>query len=208
MANATRNAILRALVEGAITDLMVRTKVDNVYVDDSTTLAAKLSELITSLNSKATQQTLTEGLNARPTTEQMNSAISTAISELINGAPAAYDTLKELADAIAENDSVMDALTAAIGSKADASTVAALQQTVNALGSLATKSSVAESDLESALKSKVNDAYNAKHSHNNKSVLDGITAAKVTTWDGKGKFYAQSTQPTNLTANDLWARLI
>lgn len=208
MATAARNAILRALIEGAITDLMVKTKVDNVYVDDTTTLAAKLSEIITTLNAKATQAALDAGLNARPTTTEMNEAISSAIADLINGAPGAYDTLKELADAIAENDSVMDALTAAIGNKADASTVAALQQTVDALGSLSTKSEVAESDLATALKTKINDAYNARHSHSNKSVLDGITSTKVAEWDGKGKFYAQASQPTGLTANDLWAQLI
>lgn len=204
MAGTTRNAIMRALIEGAIVELMVKTKVDNVYVDDSTTLAAKLSEIIQSLNSKATQSALTEGLNARPTTEEMNAAVTAAINSLINGAPEAYNTLKELADAIAENGDVMDALTAAIGNKADASTVAALQAAVNGLGSLAKKSAVSESDLDSALKAKVNATY----SPDNKDVLDGITAAKVAAWDGKGKFYAQSSQPANLTANDLWAQLI
>jgi hypothetical protein len=40
-----RNAILTALIEDAIVELMVKTKVDNVYVDDTTTLAAKLAEI-------------------------------------------------------------------------------------------------------------------------------------------------------------------
>lgn len=208
MANTTRNAILRALIEGAVVDLMVKTKVDNVFVDDTTTLAAKLSEVITSLNAKATQEALTDGLNARPTTEEMNAAITAAITDLVNGAPEAYNTLKELADAIAENDNVMDALTAAIGNKADAATVASLQATVNALGSLANKSSVSESDLDDALKEKVNAASQGNHSHGNKDVLDGITSDKVAAWDGKGKFYAQASKPANLTANDLWAQII
>lgn len=208
MANTTRNAIMRALIEGAVIELMVKTKVDNVYVDDTTTLAAKLAEVIQSLNSKATQSELTEGLNARPTTEEMNDAVTEAINDLINGAPEAYNTLKELADAIAENDDVMDALTAAIGNKADADTVASLQATVNGLGALAKKSVISESDLDAALKEKVNAASEGNHSHNNKDVLDGITAAKVASWDGKGKFYAQASKPANLTANDLWVQLI
>lgn len=41
------------------------------------------------------------------------------ISNLINGAPEAMDTLKELADAIAANSGVMDALNSAIGGKVD-----------------------------------------------------------------------------------------
>lgn len=256
MANETRNAILRALIEGALTDLMVKTKVDNVYVDDNTTLAAKLSEIVTSLNSKATTSALTTGLagksdighthaqseitdletalSARPTTADMNAAISTAISDLIGGAPGTYDTLKEIADYIASHGDVVTSLTEAIGSKADKATVDAIQATVNALGALASKSIVTENDLDAALKEKVNasaqgnhshsnkalldtytqtnanlaDAVSKKHSHSNKTVLDGITAASVTSWDGKGRFFAQSSQPTDLTENDLWVQLL
>lgn len=251
-----RNAILTALIEGAIVELMVKTKVDNVYVDDTTTLSAKLAEMITSLNTKATKTELTNGLagksdtghthtqgevsglsaalNERPTTTAMNAAISAAITDLIDGAPGTYDTLKEISEYIASHEDVVDTLNAAIGNKADASTVTALQATVNALGSLAKKSSVSESDLDSALKEKVNaaaqgnhshsnkalldtytqteanlaDAVSKKHNHSNKTILDGITAAKVSAWDGKGKFYAQASQPENLTAHDLWAKLL
>lgn len=256
MANAARNAILRALIEGAITDLMVKTKVDNVYVDDSTTLAAKLAEMITSLNSKASTSALSGKADAehshsishvtnlsselgnRPTLStvrtEIASQVSAAISDLIDGAPGTYDTLKEIADYIATHEDVVDALNAAIGNKADASTVATIQATVNALGSLAQKSAVSESDLDSALKEKVNaaagashshsnkslldtytqteanlaDAVSKKHSHSNKSVLDGVTSTKVSAWDGKGKFYAQASQPSGLTESDLWAQLI
>lgn len=251
-----RNAILTALLEGAIVELMVKTKVDNVYVDDTTTLAAKLAEMIASLNSKASTDALTSGLagkaasshthaqsdvtglssalSERPTTTAMNAAISAAITNLINGAPGTYDTLKEIADYISSHEDVVDALNAAIGNKADASTVSALQATVNALGSLAKKSTVSESDLDASLREKVNaasqgnhshnnkalldtydqtnanikDAVSKKHSHSNSSVLDGITSQNVSDWNGKGKFYCQSTQPAGLTANDLWARII
>lgn len=41
------------------------------------------------------------------------------ISELINGAPETLDTLKEVADAIAEHKEVTDALDSAIGNKVD-----------------------------------------------------------------------------------------
>lgn len=47
----------------------------------------------------------------------------TKISDLIGGAPETLDTLKEVADAISENESVVDALNAAIGSKAEQSEV-------------------------------------------------------------------------------------
>lgn len=57
------------------------------------------------------------------TSEQTDSAISTAIANLINGAPTTLDTLKEIADALAENEDVVEALEAAIGTKANASDV-------------------------------------------------------------------------------------
>ena len=49
--------------------------------------------------------------------------VSTAIANLINGAPTTLDTLKEIADALAENEDVVEALEAAIGTKANASDV-------------------------------------------------------------------------------------
>lgn len=56
-------------------------------------------------------------------------------------------------------------------------------KTLLGLGSLAYKSEVAESDLSAELAKKVNDASAANHGHENKTVLDGITAEKVAAWD-------------------------
>lgn len=97
---ATKNAILKAMIEGTIHELMVKTNVDNVVLVDGskeTTLSLKLAEIISSLNSKAT-------------TTEMNTAISTAISDLVNGAPEAYNTLKEIADYLSSNDSVVNSI--------------------------------------------------------------------------------------------------
>jgi len=47
--------------------------------------------------------------------------INTAISNLINGAPTTLDTLKEIADAMASNQSVVSALEQSIGNKANTS---------------------------------------------------------------------------------------
>lgn len=208
MANI-KYAILQALIDGAVCELLVKTGTDNVYLDDgTTTLSAKLAEMITALNAKATSADLTAGLSARPTTAEMNAAISAAVADLIGGAPGAYDTFKELADYIATHENVADALTAAVGNKADASLVATIKATVDALGSLATKSTVSESDLDADLKAKVNAASQGNHSHENKNVLDSITETHVSSWNGKGKFYASSTRPAGLTSNDLWAKII
>ena len=224
MSNVAQKAILTAKINGVLKDLMVKTSADQVFIDDSTTLEAKLTELVNALDGKAaashthTQADVTgldDALTARPTTEAMNTAISTAISGLINGAPETYDTLKEIADYIDAHQDVVDALNASIGSKADASVVATLQGTVTAiktvtdsLGALATKDSVAESDLDEALKAKINAAAEGNHSHDNKTVLDGITADLVTAWNGKSAIYYSATQPIGLAEGDLWVQLI
>ena len=224
MSNVAQKAILTAKINGVLKDLMVKTSADQVFIDDNTTLAAKLTELVEALDGKAAATHthaqadvtgLEDALTARPTTEAMNAAISTAISGLINGAPETYDTLKEIADYIDAHQDVVDTLNASIGSKADASVVATLQETVKAiktvtdsLGALATKNSVAESDLDEALKAKVNAAAEGNHSHGNKAVLDGITADLVTAWNGKSTIHYSATQPIGLAEGDLWVQLI
>lgn len=224
MSNVAQKAILTAKIGGVLKDLMVKTTADQVFIDDSTTLAAKLTELVNTLDGKAAATHthaqadvtgLEDALTARPTTEAMNAAISTAISGLINGAPETYDTLKEIADYIDAHQDVVDALNASIGSKADASVVATLQETVTAiktvtdsLGALATKNSVVESDLDEALKAKINAAAEGNHSHDNKTVLDGITADLVTAWNGKSTIYYSAAQPAKLAEGDLWVQLI
>ena len=224
MSNVAQKAILTAKINGVLKDLMVKTNTAMVMVDDSTTLEAKLTELVNALDGKAAASHthaqadvtgLEDALTARPTTEAMNSAISTAISGLIDGAPETYNTLKEIADYIDAHQEVVDALNAAIGSKADASvvttlqeTVAAIKTTVDGLGALATKDTVAESDLDAGLAAKINASTAANHSHDNKTVLDGISAEMVAEWNSKGTVYASTTQPENLAEGDMWLQLV
>lgn len=56
-------------------------------------------------------------------------------------------------------------------------------KTLLGLGALAYKSEVVEGDLNADLAAKINAASGAQHTHDNKGVLDGITADKVTAWD-------------------------
>lgn len=102
-----KNAILKAKVEGVLTELMVKTNAENVVVKDGgteKTLAAKLAELASSPVS---------GITAA----DADAKISAAISALLNGAPETYDTLREIADYISTHESAADALNAAIENK-------------------------------------------------------------------------------------------
>ena len=206
MANIAKSAILRAKVEGVVTDLMIKSNVENIYYNDTTTLATKLAEIIADVANRATSTELTEGLAtkaaashnheqaevnglvdalaAKASTEAMNSAINALKQEMLGDTPVeAYNTFTELAQYISEHKEAADALTEAIGTKADKSTVETIQQTLAGLGALATKSVVSEADLDSALAEKVNAAAEGNHAHANKAVLDGITAEKVAAWD-------------------------
>ena len=251
-----KNAILKAKIEGVIHEIMVKTGAANVYVDETTTLSAKLAEIIADLALKATKEEVTTGLagkaaashthaqsdvtgleaalTARPTTDAMNTAISTAISGLIDGAPETYDTLKEIAEYIASDKTAMEALNAAIGNKADKTAFEAVKATVDALGDLASKNKVAETDLDDTLKEKINsasegnhshankalldtyDQTNAdlkaaveqKHTHGNKATIDKITEDNLTAWSGKSKIYYSATEPAALAEGDLWFQLL
>lgn len=58
MANVAKNAILRAKIEGIITDIMVKTTASQVYMDETTTLAAYVATLAAKADLEALQQTV------------------------------------------------------------------------------------------------------------------------------------------------------
>ena len=91
------------------------------------------------------------------------------IADLINGAPETMDTLKEVANAIEKNKSVVEALDKSIGTKANQN-------------ELDTHTGNDTIHITSDERTKWNDANNKKHTHSNKSVLDGITSELVQKW--------------------------
>ena len=119
------------------------------------------------------------------------------IAGLINGAPSTLDTLKEIADAMAANETVVEALDTAIGTKASQAEVdshtgnstihiTATERTNwnNASTNNHTHSNKAVIDgITSTLVTNWNAAYTNNHTHTNKTVLDGITSSLITTWN-------------------------
>lgn len=197
---AVKNAILKTKIENEIVELMTKSQITNIYMDDgATTLAAKLAEMVASINEKAKKTEVTS---------EISSAVSAAIDGLIDGAPGTYDTLKEIADYISSHQSVVDGINTAIGNKADKVEFEAVKVIVDELGALAEKDKVTEGDLDATLAEKVNAASEGNHSHANKEVLDSITSAKIQVWDGKSKIYVQDSQPEALAAGELWIQTI
>lgn len=95
----SKKSILKGMVNGVVTELYPKTSADNVFANSGTDLETLLTTI--------------------PTTETVNGLISDAIDALIDGAPATYDTLKEISDWIATHQSEYEALIAAIAGKVD-----------------------------------------------------------------------------------------
>lgn len=245
---AAKNAILKTKIEGVIYEIMVKTGAANVIVDDQgTTLATKLASIITDLGTKATTKALTDGLagkaekahthaqadvtgladalTARPTTEAMNTAISTAISDLIGGAPETYDTLKEIADYIEAHKSVETALNEAIGKKADKATTLAGYGITDAMTATAIQKAIEDAlatatggESAAAVKASLetyktsNDARVKKIEDDylkaaDKTALQGSIDAVSEVANSKSKIYYSATEPAGLAEGDLWFHL-
>lgn len=56
----TKKATLLATLDGVVTELHVKTAGDNVYIDDDTTVSAKMSEMVTAINLRAKKSEITE----------------------------------------------------------------------------------------------------------------------------------------------------
>lgn len=98
----------------------------------SSDVVSLISEAVTELEGKIDLKAdidspVLTGTPTAPTPEDSDNStriattafVKTLINALVNGAPETLDTLKELADAIAENETVVEALNAAIGNKVD-----------------------------------------------------------------------------------------
>ena len=109
---ATVKGILQIKIENALKNVWTQTGAEQVIVDESSgkTLATALSEIVADLESA-----VAGGL----TTTQDESMINTKISALVDSAPTTLDTLKEIADAIQDNQGIIDSLNSAIGTKVD-----------------------------------------------------------------------------------------
>ena len=178
MSDNRRNATLKALIDAAITELMIKTSGEQIYLDDNTTLSSKMAEMVTAINLRdkktdvdAKIKTVTDSLNS--TSESLGNAISTLRSEkadktevteritalkqeIMGDLPVeAYDTFTELAAYIEEHQEAADALTAAVGNKADKTVVNDILTVINGLGALANKDKVAKDDLDASLKTEL-----------------------------------------------------
>ena len=59
-------------------------------------------------------------------------------------------------------------------------------------------------DFDNTQKSNLADAYNKRHTHDNKSVIDGITSALVSTWNNAYTHISDAVKHITSTERILW----
>ena len=174
MAN-TKYILEQIKIAGQFEELIAKSNGENVavvYNEESMSLSQALGKIFTSVSGAQNE-------------EQVKALIKAEVDKLINGADGMYDTLGEIAAWITEHKEFADGLNEAIGKKADKQDFDTVKATVEALGDLARKNTVAEDDLSPELKTKLNAAAEGNHSHDNKEALDEITQGKIQAWDAK-----------------------
>lgn len=115
-------AIMKAKVDGILTEILVKTQSDYVYMmDGTTTLTSKLAEMMTAISTKAEQA-------------DVETAIANLKKEILGNTPVeAYDTLQEIGAYLESHEDAYTALVELVGDKATTATVEALAERVTAL---------------------------------------------------------------------------
>lgn len=165
-------------LENEFHELLVKTDAENTRVTwkgQETTLDAALADIFTSITDL-------------PTADGVDTKISAAIDNLIGGAPEAYNTLKEIADYIAEHQDVADSITAAIGGKVDKEEgkglsaedfTAALKDKLEAMPAITAEQVEAWEDKAS--KATATETADGLMSKEDKARLDGLRGVRVGT---------------------------
>lgn len=155
-------------VDNELKEIIAKSDGENVavtYNGTEMTLSAALAQIAT-------------GMSDIPTGENVDAKISAAIDQLIGGAPETYDTLKEIAEYILNNQDVMTTLNSAIGGKVDKEEGKGLSA----------------ENFTAALKAKLD-------------ALPAITAADVEKWNSKADNTAATTTTAGLMSAEDKTRL-
>lgn len=210
------NAILQMQIEGVLKEAWVKTGTDNVIVDESSgkTLTTRLAELAADISG---------AVAGGVTVSQVQGLIDTAIDGIIDNAPAAYDTLKEIATYIEQHEEAATALNAAIGNKVDKvegkglsanDFTDALLEKLNAISTGANK--VAKSETNGNIK--IDDVETVVYTHptgdGNTHLPSGGTAGQVLRASGSGvgswgtAIRSGASTPEDLADGELFVKLV
>lgn len=106
---------LRTLINGNAADLSALT------TTAKTSLVAAVNELVAAVTDASSIDdsgtSTTSSWSSTKTSDEINAAVQDAVTGLINGAPAALDTLEEIANALGDNANLAATLTADIANR-------------------------------------------------------------------------------------------
>lgn len=175
----TRKVILKKKIEGEIIDLLTQTSVDNVIMPDGSTLAEYLA-------------TITVG---GITAEEVDAKIEAAVNAIIDGAPEAYDTLKEIAAWIEDHEDVYQALVLAIAEKVDKEDLDELEEAIY--------------QAFETFKTEINNKISALNADNiaetaNRKYVTEAEKAKIA---AAGRILVGSSTPADFTEQDLFLQI-
>ncbi|SMB85757.1 hypothetical protein [Deinococcus hopiensis] len=117
---------------------------------DKTNLVAALNELRAQVLASTQIDDSSVSASKTYSSQKTEARISAAISALVNGAPTALDTLKELVDQLAADESGLAALTTAVGNRVrfDAAQVLTAGQQAQARDNIGAQAAAAIGDTE------------------------------------------------------------
>ena len=123
-------------------------------------------------------------------TKSVRTIASEEVAKVVAGADASYDTLKEIADWISSHKTDATAMNSAItalegivdGIGGDGEKATVVEYVTDAIAALKIGDYAKAADL-TALAGRVTTLEGKAHTHDNKTILDGITSDKVTNWD-------------------------
>ena len=159
-------------------------------------------------NSIATVDDKVTTLVGSDTNKSARTIASEEVAKIVAGADESYDTLKEIADwisshktdATAMNSAIttLEAIVDGIGGEGEKATV--VKYVTDAINALKIGDYAKAADL-TALAGRVTTLEGTSHTHTNKSVLDGITSDKISSWDTAATKAGTALQEITTTAN-------
>lgn len=179
-------------------------------------------------NSKADKTYVDTELNKRYTKDETYTKTETdqRIQMVVNAAPAALDTLKEIADALNDDPNFAATITTELSKKVDKvdgkqlstedytttekNKLAGIQDNANNYVHPATHPATIITEDEThrfttdTEKSDWNDANNKKHSHSNKSILDIITQVLIDNWNAAYNHISDTVKHITAAERNLW----
>ena len=175
MATQAELAVVKTLIGAELQELLFKTTDTGVRMANGKTLAEFMADYLT------------------------GSQVDAKFAALVDGAPEAFDTLKEIADRLAEDETLHDTIVNAIADKVDK---------VEGMG-------LSAEDFTTALKEKLDGLTDYIHpsTHSADIITETsekkfMTAAEKTKLQDMGRVLISETQPEDLAEGDVWIQPI